>query len=142
MRYLPSRTGELVADGTDDEKPKAGGYALVDWRLSRIEAQLGENAKNAVPIGIYNVNQENITAKLAELQKADATETAARTAGDTALQAKFDGYEERQNQTRADLEKARKQFWATLAGGALLLILQLVGNPLGAAIANVLVGQK
>lgn len=126
--------------GPDEEgKPTGSGYALVDWRLSRIEAQLSQNAADSVPIGIYNVNQQNITAKLAELQLADTTEASARAAAVKELDTKMDAFESKQSATKDAVERNRKQFWATLAAGALLLILQLVGNPIGTAIANALV---
>ena len=69
-----------MSDSGETVKPSGTGYALIDWRLGRIEAQLLANAAAAVPIGIYNVNQQVITEKFAELMKLHALEEAHRLA--------------------------------------------------------------
>lgn len=120
-----------MTDVPEDDKPKGGGYPLVDWRLSRIEAALGENAKNAVPIDIYNVNQQNIAAEFARL-RSDLSD---------AVTAQKD-FERDIADNRKDIEKSRKQFWLYLAGGILLAIFELVGNPIGQALTNGLAAHK
>jgi predicted metal-dependent phosphoesterase TrpH len=120
----------------ESDKPSGTGYALVDWRLSRMEKQLEANAVATVPVGIYNVNQQVITEKLAELLKADAVEQAARVAADIAIHARIDASEDRQEANRIAIEKARKQFWLTVSAGILVAIVNLFGNPIGQALAS------
>lgn len=107
----------------DDPKPSGSGYALVDWRLSRIEAQLGEHAKNTVPVEIYNVNQHSISEQFARFQAELAEEKAAR----IALEIKGEAQ-------RADIEKNRKQMWVSVASGALLLVIGIFVTPIARAL--------
>lgn len=103
----------------DEPKPAGGGYALVDWRLSRIEAQLGENAKNAVPVGIYNVNQQNIANELARMRKEATEETSNRVAADLALTVRMDLAEREAKTISLEQARQRKQFILTVAAGVL-----------------------
>jgi hypothetical protein len=120
-----------MTDDIEDDKPKGGGYALVDWRLARIEAQLGENAKAAVPIDIYNVNQQNITAEFARLRNDLNTAVTAQQKFATDIE-----------QNQKDIAKSRKQFWLGIAGGVLIVVFEFVGNPISQAITTGLVGHK
>ncbi|MET4780797.1 hypothetical protein [Glaciihabitans sp. UYNi722] len=95
-----------------DMKPSGSGYALVDWRLSKIEQKLDALGSTFVPIEIYSVNQQNITAEFARQMTAIADVKTA--------QAKFEADIE---VNRKELEKNRKQFFLSVAGGALLLVL-------------------
>lgn len=115
----------------EGDKPPGTGYALVDWRLARIEQQLLASAAETVPIGIYNVNQQVITEKFAELMKLHATEEAVRAAAIVALHARIDTSEARVETNRQNIEKGRKQFWLTVTAGVLVAVVNLFGNPIG-----------
>ena len=123
-----------MSDSGESVKPSGTGYALINWRLGRIEAQLLANAAAAVPIGIYNVNQQVITEKFAELMKMHAIEEAHREANIVAVNARIDKGEQRQETNRVNIEKSRKQFWLTITAGILVAVVNLFGNPIGQAI--------
>lgn len=123
-----------MSDSGETVKPSGTGYALIDWRLGRIEAQLLANAAAAVPIGIYNVNQQVITEKFAELMKLHALEEAHRLADIVGVNARIDKGELRQETNRLNIEKSRKQFWLTVTAGVLVAVVNLFGNPIGQAI--------
>lgn len=118
----------------ETEKPAGSGYALVDWRLARIEAQLLTIASVTVPVAIYNVNQQNITEKFAELMKMQAMEEAIRAAGMIALHTRIDRGEERQETNRSNIEKSRKQLVLTVTAGILVAAINLFGTPIAQGI--------
>lgn len=119
-------------------KPVGNGYALVDWRLSRIEQALAENASSSVPIGIYNVSQQVITEKLAELTRLYGIEQATREKNDIAVHARIDAAQEREEMNRIAIESGRKKFWLTVAAGILVAVINLFGNPIAQIIAGLM----
>jgi hypothetical protein len=106
-----------------DPKPPGTGYAVVDWRLSRIEEALKDSAKSYVPIEIYNITQRTISEQFARLQGDIAEEKAAR----IALEVKGEAQ-------RADIEKNRKQMWVSVASGAFLLVIGIFITPIARAL--------
>lgn len=118
----------------EEPKPSGAGYALVNWRLARIEQQIIANTASTVPVAIYNVNQQNIAEKFAELMRLHATEEASRAAAIVALHARIDTSEARVETNRQSIEKARKQFWLTVTAGVLVAVVNLFGNPIGQTI--------
>lgn len=125
--------------GADEvDKPVGTGYPLVDWRLARIEQALKDNASGSVPIGIYNVSQQVITEKLAELTRLNGVEQSTREKNDIAVHARIDASEEKQKLNQLAIEKSRKQFWLTVAAGILVAVVNLFGNPIAQALIAVM----
>jgi len=105
------------------DEPPAGGQELTNWRLTSIENKIDALGSNYVPLGIYNVNQKNIEEAFVRGQKADAENKAAIEAVKTKLEAQQD-----------QIDKSRKQFWTTVAAGALLLVLGIFVTPITRAL--------
>lgn len=122
---------------SDEEgRPPGTGSALVAWRLERIEAALRESVEKTVSLNVYNISQQFITEKVAELIKADADEQAARVAEDKVLHGRLNAYEEKQEANRVAIDKNRRQFWLTVAAGVLVAVFSFFGNPLGQYIVS------
>lgn len=126
----------MSADETD--KPTGTGYALIEWRLARIEAQLLTNSSDAVPVGIYNMAQQVMTEKLAELMRLHLAEQATRERNDLAVQVRIDASEKKAEENQQAIEKARKQFWLTVAAGILVTVVNIFGNPLAQTIIGLM----
>ncbi len=107
----------------EPDVPPAGGQALTNWRLGVIEKKIDALGSNYVPVGIYNVNQKNIEEAFVRGQQADT-----QNASDIkALADRFDNQQEQ-------IDKNRKQFWITVAAGALLLVLGVFISPITRAL--------
>ena len=126
----------MSADETD--KPTGTGYALIEWRLARIEAQLLTNSSDAVPVGIYNMAQQVMIEKLAELMRLHLAEQATRERNDLAVQVRIDASEKKAEENQQAIEKARKQFWLTVAAGILVTVVNIFGNPLAQTIIGLM----
>lgn len=103
----------------EEPKPNVGGYALVDWRLSKIEKKLDENVNQYVPIGIYNVNQENIAKELASLHVAISKEVSER-----------EKFEDRIDANAAEIEKGKRSWRLTVAAGVLVAVILAFIQPI------------
>lgn len=122
----------------EEPKPSGAGYALVDWRLARIEQQIIANIASTVPVGIYNVSQQVITEKLAELMRLHLAEQATRERNDIAVHARIDASQKKAEENQQAIEKARKQFWLTVAAGILVTVVNIFGNPLAQTIIGLM----
>lgn len=109
---------------TEDSKPTgAPGYALVDWRLSKIEAMLLETARNYVQIPIYNVNQQHIVEEFARISLALA-----------GIKATHEKQEANIDLNRLELARSRRQFWTSLMAGTLIVVIGIFAQPIARAL--------
>lgn len=108
------------------------------WELMRAITEVKETLKtlgqNYVPSGTYQSDQKYTADTLKELATAIKDEQTARAISD---KANFDSIELLKTSiqdNKESIDKQRKQFWLTVAGGALLLVIGIFVTPIARAL--------
>jgi hypothetical protein len=113
-----------VADG-----PEPTGWELMRG-LNEIKGILAGLGQNYVPSGTYQANQESTSNTLKQLAESVAAERLERQVAVKAVVDAVDLLETSIQANKDAVEKQRKQFWLTVAGGALLLVIGIFVTPI------------